>query len=219
MTPRSLPNSKLHSPYFSDTHEALSFLSKIAKDRNWLILFKPHPLAEFPADLASRIGAPEFVQAVPGASIFECLEVAQVTTTIVSQVSYMSLIQDKPCVMMGRNYLSGKECTYEPQSQDEIAPAIDRAFAEGFTARQRENWSRHVAQLLRYSVFGFDKDFSAPGLRPNSSAAEYLVSQCRDTNFDAKKTSLLEDIESSRTTALMLKLIERTATGMRFRRY
>jgi len=175
MIPRTLPNARLHSPFFTETLDALSFLSRLAKRNDWLILFKPHPLADHaPGDLA-RIEAPDRVVSVPGASVFECFEHAQLVSTIVSQVSYMSLIHGRPCLMLGRNQLSGKGCAYEPQSTDDIEAHVNRAFANGVTAEQKAKWKIHVAQLLKTSVFAFDEDFNAPSLRGLPETAEFLA--------------------------------------------
>lgn len=178
MLPRSLPNAKLHSPFFSDTLDALSFLSRLAKRNDWLILFKPHPLAGHSAESLARIEEPEYVVNVPGASVFECFEHTQVVSTIVSQVSYMSLIHGRACVMLGRNQLTGKGCAYEPRTMDEIEPELQKALERGINAEQDACWKKHVAQLLKSSVFAFDEDLTASLLRGTPETADYLAVTC-----------------------------------------
>ena len=53
---------------------------------------------------------PDRVDFVTGANIFDCMEQADVTTTIVSQVSYLALIHDRTSLLLGRKQLSGKGC-------------------------------------------------------------------------------------------------------------
>ncbi len=178
MVPRSLPHATLHSPFFSGTLDALSFLSRLARRNNWLILFKPHPLARHSEASMAQIAEPDSVVSVPGASIFECIECSQAVTTIVSQTSYMALVHGRPCVMLGRNHLTGKECAYEPESIDEIEGAFQTALVEGLTADQEAHWKRHVAQLLKRSVFAFDKDLDLSSLRGDAAAADFLAATC-----------------------------------------
>jgi len=141
-----------------------------------------------------EIEAPEHVVTVPGANLFECLEQAAVTTTIVSQVSYMSLIFGRPCVMLGRSYLAGKGCVGEPQRREEIEETMAAAMTTGITEEQRIRWRQHVAQLLKYSVFAFDEGFSADGLRGLDETADCLESMCISGIDVSKSDQLLRDV-------------------------
>ena len=178
MVPRSLPQAEQTSPVYSSTLDALSHLTELAERNDWTILFKPHPLAAPVTNNTGTIAAPDRVVNVPGANLFECLEAADVVTTIVSQVSYMSLIWERPCVMLGRSYLTGKGCTAQPETRNAVEFAVRSAIDLGFTAEARSAWIRHVAQLLKYAVFEFDTDFSAPGLRGVDDAAGSLATVC-----------------------------------------
>ena len=157
MAPRSLPNAELHSPFFESTADALRHLCAIAEERNWHILFKPHPLAGHLLKRADMPGT-DWLDVVPGADIFECMHAAAVTLTIVSQVSYMAILHDRPCVLLGRNQLSGKGCLYEPSSREKAGGRIDEAIGAGLTREQREAWFKHAAQLLGHALYAFEEE-------------------------------------------------------------
>jgi hypothetical protein len=175
MRPRMLPNAKLHSPWFKSTLDSIEYLSALAKKNGWIVLFKPHPLAAISQTQLAQLPAADRLVCVPHASIFECMDVAKVVTTIVSQVSYMALIHRKPCVMLGRNQISGKGCAYEPDSKEAIEESFRTALSHGQTASQESAFCRHVAQLLKTAVFAFDDNFSAPTLRGLDAAASELM--------------------------------------------
>jgi hypothetical protein len=174
LVPRSLPESHVHSPYFADTVDALRHLAELAERNNWHIVFKPHPI------LANRsknfkTAHPGRVDVALGANLFDCMEQCDVTTTIVSQVSYMALIHDRPCVLLGRTQLTGKGCVYEPHDFADIETVFQRALAEGFTEAQRTAWRRHVAQVMRHYAFGFEDDAAELLGRGVDDAARYLA--------------------------------------------
>lgn len=194
MVPRTLPRSATHSPFFLDTVDALSFLSGLARRNNWLILFKPHPLAQHSDTALREIEAPDHVVTMPDANLFECLEQAAATATIVSQVSYMSLIYGRPCVMLGRSYLAGKGCVGEPHDREQIEGLIAASLTDGVTAEQQTLWVQHVAQLLKYSLFAFDEGFSADGLRGLDETAGYLESVCAVAGTAPVDDFLLRDV-------------------------
>ncbi len=185
MAPRSLPNAALHSPFFESTDDALQHLCAIARERNWHILFKPHPLARHLLERADIPDA-EWLDVVPDADIFECMDAAAVTVTIVSQVSYMALLHERPCVLLGRNQLSGKGCVYEPSSREEAGGRIDEAIAAGLTQQQREAWFKHAAQLLGNALYAFEENVEPIIGRDVHEAASFLVEYAENASADAK---------------------------------
>lgn len=172
--PRSLPASTRHSPFFEDTHDALRHLSVLAEQNDWQILFKPHPILQGRVNY-DDLPFPERVRNVVGANLFDCIEKTDVTVTIVSQVSYMALIHNRPVVLLGCTQLSGKGCLYEPRAIDETGATLEEALAHGFSSEQRRAWLRHVAQSLRYYLFVFDEEVSDYSFRGYEQAAEYLL--------------------------------------------
>ena len=170
--PRSAPSSHIHSPHFASTLEALEYLATLANHNGWHILFKPHPLIGSKVNI-SRLRALEHITMIPDANIFSCMARSNLTVTILSQVSYMALIHQAPCILLGRNQLSGKGCLYEIQYKYSCESVIREAIRERLTKEQKNNFRIHCAQLIRYYLFSFDSDRFALG-RSLREAATYL---------------------------------------------
>ena len=178
MLPHVLPGSAIHSPIYRDTLDALEHLSKLAKTHDWQILFKPHPLLE---DQHGRVSVshPERVDILTGVDIFECMELADVTVTILSQVSYLARTHGRPCVMLGRHQLSGKGCVYEATSRNDVGMILESALEQGTTPEQQVAWQQHVAQVIKYYVYAFDEETEALIGRGTQCATEELIAHAR----------------------------------------
>ncbi len=176
MLPRVLPESALHSPIYEDTLDALAHLAGLAEAHGWQILFKPHPHLEA---RHGNIAIPHaaHVDVLIGADIFECMELSDATVTILSQVSYLALTHERPCVMLGRHQLTGKGCVHEAASREEVHTAVASALAQGFTQAQREAWREHVAQIIKYYTYAFAGDAEEIIGRGPGCAAEELLAQ------------------------------------------
>jgi len=176
--PRTLPNSSLHSPFYSGTLDALRHLAELAEEYEWTILFKPHPNIQSEYD-CEALAYGDHVEPVIGANVFECLQESDVTVTVVSQVSYLALIHERPLVLLGNLPLRGKGCAYEIANREDVARLVEQAVDTGFTPEQRQAWERHVAQLLKYYLFAIDQrtvDCIGRGL---DEAARFLISESR----------------------------------------
>jgi hypothetical protein len=55
--------------------------------------------------------------------------------------------------MLGYTQLRGKNCTYEAFSQSRVSKMIQKALKQGFTKKQKKNFQRHAAQLLKYYLY------------------------------------------------------------------
>ncbi|HIA46946.1 MAG TPA: hypothetical protein EYN96_03000 [Candidatus Hydrogenedentes bacterium] len=185
MLPRALPEARTHSHIYTDTLDALDHLSQLAEENDWQILFKPHPLVQ-DRHKAFEVAYPDRVNLVLGADILACVEAADVVTTIVSQVSYLALIHERPCVMLGRNQLRNKGCTGQPATRDEVGQKISDALRDGFHTKARERWLKHIAQMCKYYFFAFDKEVEAIIDRNIQEAADYLVASA-----EAQETSVV----------------------------
>ncbi len=179
MVPRTLPNAELHSPFFESTVDALRDLCTYAEERDAYVVFKPHPLVQM--DLSDLdLPHPDRVDFVPGADIFECMAAAEVVVTILSQVSYMALIHDRPCVLLGRNQLSGKGCVYELGAREALGETVADAMKLGFVEEQRAAWLRHAAQLCRHALFAFDEATEKDIGRGLEETAAFLIDHAKE---------------------------------------
>ncbi|MCH7959625.1 MAG: hypothetical protein IID08_05820 [Candidatus Hydrogenedentes bacterium] len=189
--PRSLSYAPVHSPYYSGTLDALNSLAILAESNDWHILFKPHPLH-------SGQGAPAIpilhdrITAVPGANVFDCIEHSDVVVTLVSQVSYLALIHAKPCVLLGRNPLSGKQCVYEPEDREDLEQALSDALSKGRTTEQIDAWHEHVARICTHYLFASDEDMRKPFGRGHDDAARFIIGHAR-TSAKSRPGQTTED--------------------------
>lgn len=174
--PTTSPRARLHSPHFRDTAEALGALCAEAKERAWHVVFKPHPQSR---PWTHPAVSEDILTVAEGANVFDCILHSDVTATLVSQVSYLALIQGKPCVLMGRNPLSGKGCVYEVASADTLGSTVEAAVSEGFTSAQRDAWLRHAAQLCVHYLYALEPDVEEAIGRGVRDAAEYIIEHTR----------------------------------------
>jgi len=172
------PEAKIHSPIFNHTLDALEYLAVLAKMNNWHILFKPHPYVEIHQKDYKGTNS-EYIDIVQGANIFECIKESDLTVTIVSQVSYLALIMEKPVLLLGRLQLTGKGCTYEASKLSEVEKKIREALNNNFSKIQKELWQKHVAQLFNNYLFSYDQDIANMIGRDIDKAAGYIMSKCK----------------------------------------
>lgn len=175
--PNWLPKASVHSPFFYNTFDALQYLLRLAPKNNWHILFKPHPNIR-EKQLHFEPFCSESLSYVTGANIFECMYQSDITVTILSQVSYLALIHNRPIVLLGRNQLSGKGCTYEITSRERTEEAILDALQGKEGDERYNNWMKHVAQVLKYYVFAWDEEIIRIIGRDVDEVARYLIMHC-----------------------------------------
>jgi len=151
ISPYTMRSKKYHSPIFSSTLEALEHLRLLALKNGWNLIFKPHPIMVTLGHCLPTNG--ENVDVVDNVDINCIIDAADVIVTILSQGAYISLIREKPVVMLGYNQLKGKKCTYEAFHKYCIEKRIKEAIMYGYTELQRKEFEKHVAWLLRYYLY------------------------------------------------------------------
>lgn len=139
---------KYHSPVYKSTMDALIQIAHIADEEGWNVVFKPHPIL---SGVEKEI--PSNVHVIKQCNINDIIDLSDVTITILSQVGYISTIRRKPTVMLGYTQLRGKGCTYESFRKEELKDVIIEALNNGFSIEQEENFEKHIAQLLKYSLY------------------------------------------------------------------
>lgn len=145
-----------HSPFFRDSLDALEWLSELAYNNHWTLVYKPHP-----NNKNKSKDIPSNVLYLKEGNLNELIDQVDVVVTLTSQTSYISCIREKATVMLGYNQLRGKECAYEPSDKGEIEHTICAAIKYGMTEIQKKNFQKHIAQLNKYYLFdgGQAKDF------------------------------------------------------------
>lgn len=151
MYPYTQNAKKYHSPIFRTSNEAAKALEKICRRKGWNYIYKPHPTIM--AMYGCNAGLSKSTIIADNVDINALIDLSTVTVTILSQAAYISLIREKPTVMLGRNQLIGKGCAYECLVGSNVGRTLSRAVAEGFTEAMKAAFIRHTAQLNKYYLY------------------------------------------------------------------
>ncbi len=143
---------KYHSPVFKTSDDTAKYIWKICKEHNWGFIYKPHPLV---LAVGRSYDSQDFngMTIARNCNIISLIRSANVCMTILSQSAYTALINEKPVVMLGYNQLRGKGCTYEAFSEKRIIKCMELALEKGMTIRQKKNFTRHIAVMLKYCLY------------------------------------------------------------------
>lgn len=177
--PRNSQDSCWHSPFLESSDHGFALLSEICEENDWTLIYKPHPMI---AAKSKYVATDEFdlgcsvkhAYVLPHASIFDLIESSDVVATIVSQVSYETLLQGKPLVLMGHLQLSGQGAVYEAMSPSDVAPALKAALNGRLSSLKETLFIAHVARLLKYYLWIFDPRFESVVPRTEDDAVRYL---------------------------------------------
>ena len=154
--PYDVHAKRLHSPIFRDSPQLFKEISKVAQENDWFVVYKPHPYAK---NVAYKQKASDHFLVIDNENINECVDLCDVIVTVLSQVSYVGLIRNKPVVMLGLTPLLSKGCSYEAFKYDDITLKIREALENQTTPEMQRCWVEHVARLLKYSLYYYDNSF------------------------------------------------------------
>ncbi|SFJ94421.1 hypothetical protein SAMN04488518_101381 [Pseudovibrio ascidiaceicola] len=174
-----------HSPIFKNADEAGRYILSLARNNNWFVLYKPHPLY----DRAVELSTGENCLVVSDYNINECIDVADVVATVLSQTSYVALIREKPVVMLGFNHLRHSGAIYQATVIEDVEMQFQSAFAGFELTIKRKMWSDHVARLLKYYLY--QHDVYSPDEVPARSLqqlASIIVNTIQENTFEEFKT-------------------------------
>lgn len=150
MFPYDIAASTFHSPFYRSSAHLFEDMAQRAESNGWFMVFKPHPYAK--SHLPESLRTEHYI-IVDDVNVEECIDIADVTLTVLSQMSYMALTRGKPVVMTGYNQLRDKGCCYEAFRAEDIDSVINSALIYGFTDLMKENWIKHAARLLKYCLY------------------------------------------------------------------
>lgn len=150
MFPYDDNSQKFHSPIFKSTLEGLEYLALIALKADYNLIFKPHPTM---VALGHNKEINVECDVVSDVDINSVIDFSDLIITILSQSAYISLIREKPVLMLGYTQLRGKKCTYEAFKKGNIEKQVSKAIKYGYTIKQKIAFRKHVAQLLKYYVY------------------------------------------------------------------
>lgn len=144
ISPRWAKRSQIHSPHYDSSLAAVVDLAKYAEDQNFEILFKPHPhlnttpqdVQEFPA-----------IHFIGDGNVNALVRLSDVTATLVSTVSYLSVLMKKPCIQMGMNSMEASEAVYVIDADHSLPDALKQSLEFGLTPEMEERFEIFVAYL------------------------------------------------------------------------
>lgn len=149
--PNNKESEEVYSPTFSTSQEAVLHIAKLAKKNDWNLIYKPHPLMEKISEL-NCLKLPNTI-CVGAGSVNTLIDIADVVICMVSGVSYIALIHEKPLVELAYTPLKRKGCCYEAFAIKDIEKKVVEAIRNGYTNEQRRAFIRHVAQANKYYYF------------------------------------------------------------------
>lgn len=147
MQPYTEKTKEFHSPMFTSSDEAAVFLASICKKNSWNYIYKPHPMM---FRWCEQSILPENTILVDNVDINELIDLSDIVVTVLSTVSYIALIRQKPVVMLGYTQLKSKGCTYEAFRLKDIEKQISAALNNHLTSDMHSKFVNHVVQLEKY---------------------------------------------------------------------
>ncbi|MDQ0504611.1 hypothetical protein [Xanthobacter agilis] len=178
MLPVWWDKSSVHSPIFIDSYDAFRYLSDLCAQRgDWVLLFKPHPHLE-----PQRVDLSEpHVIFVREANIHECVRQSDVCLTLVSATAYMSLFNDRPTILLGRNSLSRSGSCYEPHEIGDIPEMIEAALRGVDVRAMKRRWIDHLARMIRYTLQPMHPDSEKLMGKPYSATARFIIKEAKSS--------------------------------------
>lgn len=149
MQPYTENTRKFHSPVFTSSDEAAVYLARLCREMGWNFIYKPHPMMAAWCCIGTLPGNAAVVDQV---DINDLIDFSDVVVTVLSTVSYIALIREKPVVMLGYTQLKGKGCTYEAFREEIIGEQIRNALENGAKDlwKRKHHFAVHTAQMQKY---------------------------------------------------------------------
>lgn len=147
LQPYTENSRKYHSPIFASSDEAAVYLAEICRKNGWNYIYKPHPMM---MQNFQKESMPDNVIVVDEVDINDLIDLSDVVVTILSTVSYIALIRQKPVLMLGYTQLKEKGCTYESFVLEKIESELKRALSQGLSDKMKVRFVEHVAQMKKH---------------------------------------------------------------------
>ncbi|MDQ0506619.1 hypothetical protein [Xanthobacter agilis] len=161
LQPYTTTRTPLHAADFISTEQGLQALLRVARRNNWYILYKPHPSTTHAITAVAE--HEEYLTLIDKRiDLLDLLPLINVLTTIVSQSAYMSVMHERPTVIMGKMQLSGSGLVREALFNAQLESAVKKSIADGSRKPNQRRLLEHIARLLKFYVIS--PEFSDPGL-------------------------------------------------------
>lgn len=154
LKPYHLDPNPNFSPLFKSNQEIVDYIDKVALELNYLVLYKEHPLVRsYPKQQVSSKGLKCTRIIDKSVDIYSILDISDVTITIGSSVSYLSMILNLPCINLGKNSASSKDIFMEVNSIEELKTMLVNSF---YIENSETNFIKYIAKELKYHMFYLD---------------------------------------------------------------
>lgn len=151
LVPYTRNSKKYHSKLFHSSIEAMEYMRNLAYKLDCNYIFKPHPI--WTKRHVGEVDKYKDIDVVCDINVNYLVDLADLNVTISSQMAYVSLVRNKPVLILGINELSNKECCYSVKHKKAIRNTTIRAIKAGLTEKQRRNFVTHVAYLMNYYLY------------------------------------------------------------------
>ena len=156
LKPNHLDPNPIFSPLFNSNQELVKFIDQIALELNFLVLYKEHPLVRnYPKQ---KVSSKELLRTTiidESIDIYSLLNISDISITMGSSVSYLSLILNIPCVNLGKNSASNKGIFIEASSIHDLKTILRKPMD---LEKKQINFTKYIAKELKYHMFYFNKN-------------------------------------------------------------
>ena len=194
--------AKIHSQTFIDTYDALNFLLDLCEKNDWNLLFKPHPNIQARFE---HVRHPRLLT-LSSANIIDCIQNSDIVVTLLSTVSYISMIHSSPVVLLGKNTLNGTGAVYEAKNLSSVEDAVEKALKRENFDEMKTLWTKHVAILFRYYLFPYSDEVEKITGKTFKDAARFIL------KFTQGRQKFLNSIGSPESA---MKTLENTTTPIK----
>lgn len=167
LTPRILRSSHEYSPKFNSNRHLLKSVLKAAAANNWTVLYKDHPntLAYYPLGVITDIKDDRLV-ILDNVDIYEVMDIADVTVTLGSKVSLLSLSCNVPVVLIGPYTMSEEQISWGLIESTDVEAAIIKALKR--KGVDQEGFIDYTTRMLKYYLYELEESNTLFG-RNNSN--------------------------------------------------
>jgi hypothetical protein len=102
---------------------------------------------------------PSNIYLVEDIEIHKLIKMSDLVITISSSVSHLSLTQEKPCILVGKNSLWGKGCCYELSEKKDLPSLMKVSLSRGVTQEQKNNFKKYVAREMEYKLYALNVNY------------------------------------------------------------
>jgi hypothetical protein len=146
--PRFNKISEMASPYYASDIEALKHIYSVLKNEPRRIYYKRHP------NNPNKINLLNYdIRTFENEDLTVLIKQTDLVVTIVSRVSQLALLNDKPVLMLGNSVLKAFGCCYTVNSKNETEKTLRDALKFGLTSKMKDSFHEYLNYELNYNSY------------------------------------------------------------------